>query len=278
MSDLSAAKSRPMQKRLGLVGLGAIGQAVVQAAESGAIPFRIAAIHHRNPESSEGFRSGLRSQPPITTLPELIELSDVVLEAASRPAVEEVCRAALPRGKDVIVLSIGALVERPQILDLARQTGTRIIAPSGGIIGLDGLKGACSGRVDAVTITTRKSPASLRNTPYVKDRHISMDDVKEATVIFDGSPLDALKGFPSNINVSAAVSLAGIGPERTRLRIIADPSAKRNIHEVEVTGEFGRSLIRVENVPAGGKGPGMLSYFSVIALLKQYDQHLIVGT
>lgn len=265
-------------KKLGVVGLGTIGRSVVLAADRGEIPFHIAGAHHRHPETSASFRASLKWPISVLGLEELITRSDLVFEAASRPAVEQICEIALPQGKDVVVASVGALLERPDLIDLARQHGARIYAPSGGMIGLDGLKGAVVGPIESVIITTRKSPQSLSGTPYVKEKGLDMSAVKDPLTIFEGSPREALKGFPSNINVSAAVSLAGIGPERTLLRIIADPAAVRNIHEVEVKGKFGRSWIRIENVPADGGGPGMLSYLSCIAFLKQYGQSLVIGT
>ena len=265
-------------RRLGVVGLGMIGQAVVKASDRGEIPFVISGVYHRKPETSVAFRKSLKSPPPLQNLIELAAGSDLIFEAASRPAVEEICNVAFPQRKDIVIASVGALLERPHLLKLAEQHGVKIYAPSGGMIGLDGLKGAAVGEIKSVVITTRKSPQSLKNTPHVKSNNLDMDAVREPLVIFEGSPADALKGFPSNINVSASVSLAGIGPQRTTLRIIADPAAIRNIHEVEVTGEFGRSLVRVENVPAGGTGPGMLSYLSCIAFFKQFGQTLVIGT
>lgn len=265
-------------KKLGVVGLGVIGQAIVKAADQGVIPFSISGVYHRNPETSAGFRKALRAPPPLQDLTELVAGSDLIFEAASRPAVEEICDIACPLGKSIVISSVGALLERPHLLELAERYGVKIYAPSGGMIGLDGLKGAAIGEITSVVITTRKSPQSLKNTPHVKLNNLDMDAVRQPLTIFEGSPAGALKSFPSNINVSAAVSLAGIGPHRTTLRIIADPAATRNVHEVEVNGEFGRSFIRIENVPAGGTGPGMLSYMSCIAFFKQFGQTLIIGT
>lgn len=265
-------------RNLGVVGLGVIGRAIVKAADDGEIPFRISGVHHRAPEKSAQFRQTLKAPPVVQSLADLVRDSDLIFEAASRPAVEEICNLAFPLKKDVVIASVGALLERPHLLDLAEQHGTRIYAPSGGMIGLDGLKGAAVGKIESVVITTRKSPQSLKNTPHVKTNKLDMDAVRNPLTIFEGSPTDALKGFPSNINVSAAVSLAGIGAQRTTLRIIADPSATKNVHEVEVNGEFGRSFIRIENVPAGGTGPGMLSYLSCIAFFKQFEKALVIGT
>ena len=134
------------------------------------------------------------------------------------------------------------------------------------------------GRVDSVTMTTRKPPRGLKGAPYVVERGIDLDAIREPTVLFEGNPVDACKGFPENVNVSAAVSLAGIGPRRTTMRIVCDPGLTRNVHEVEAVGEFGRSFIRIENVPSENPKTGILTFLSTIALLRGRKAPLVVGT
>jgi len=264
--------------RLGVVGLGVIGRAMVRAADEGRVPASVAAVTTRTPAKAEAFLAGLKTRPPLTDLAGVVEASEVVAEASGGPTVEAICRAALPRGRDVLVLSAGALLEREDLLELARASGSRIYVPSGAIIGLDGLKGAAAGRLDSVTMTTRKPPAGLKGAPYVVERGLDLDALREPTVIFEGSPVEACRGFPENVNVSAAVSLAGIGPRRTTIRIVCDPSIGRNIHEVEAAGEFGRSFIRIENVPSENPKTGILTFLSTIAFLRGREAHLVVGT
>jgi aspartate dehydrogenase len=264
--------------RLGVVGLGVIGQALVRAADEGRVPASVTAVTTRTPAKAEAFLRGLRSRPPMTDLPGVVEASEVVVEASGGPTVEAICRAALPRGRDVLVLSAGALLEREDLVDLAREGGARIYVPSGAIIGLDGLKGAAVGRMDSVTMTTRKPPQGLKGAPYVVERGIDLEAIREPTVIFEGNPVDACRGFPENVNVSAAVSLAGIGPRRTTMRIVCDPTISRNMHEVEAVGEFGRSFIRIENVPSENPKTGILTFLSTIAFLRGREAPLVVGT
>jgi len=127
-------------------------------------------------------------------------------------------------------------------------------------------------------MTTRKPPPSLKGAPFVEENNIDVDAMTEATVIFEGSPLEACKGFPANVNVSAAVSFAGIGPHRTEMRIMCDPTINRNIHEVEAVGEFGRLFFRIENVPTENHRTGILTYLSNIQFLRQQTATLVVGT
>ena len=142
---------------------------------------------------------------------------------------------------------------------------------SGAIAGLDGVRGAVVGRVDSVTLTTRKPPKGLAGAPYVVERGIDLDALTEETVIFEGTAREACKGFPTNVNVSAALSLAGVGPDRTRVRIIAVPGGRFNQHRIEVRGEFGRLAVEIENVPsATNPRTGLLSIYSSIAFLADY--------
>ncbi len=143
---------------------------------------------------------------------------------------------------------------------------------------MDGLKGAAVGEMESVTMTTRKPPASLKGAPFIEENNIDIDSIREPTVIFEGSPIEACKGFPANMNVSAAISLAGIGPHWTQLRIMCDPTVDRNIHEVEAVGEFGRFFFRIENVPSENQRTGILTYLSTIAYLRQQSATLMVGT
>jgi len=263
---------------LGVIGLGVIGKAVVRAADEGRVPFLVSAVATRTPSNAEEFLASLRNRPPMRNLPEVAEVSDIVLEASGGPSVEAICIESLSRGKDVIINSVGALLERPDIIDLGKKHNARIHVPSGAMIGLDGLKGAATGEVESVTITTRKPPKSLKGAPYIEENKIDLDLIREPMVIFEGTPLEACKGFPANVNVSAAVSLAGIGPNLTQMSIICDPTVERNVHEVEAVGEFGRSFIRIENVPSENHRTGILTYLSNINYLRQISATLIVGT
>ncbi len=263
---------------LGVIGLGIIGRAVVKAADEGQVPFTISGVATRTPANAADFLDSLTKRPPMMEIPEVTEVSDIILEASGGPTVEAICREALPRGKDVVINSVGARLERDDLVALAEENKARIYVPSGAIIGLDGLKGAAEGKVESVTMTTRKPPASLKGAPFIEENGIDIDNISEPTVIFEGTPIEACKGFPANVNVAAAVSLAGIGPHRTRMCIICDPTIDRNVHEVEVVCEFGRSFIRIENVPSENHRTGILTYLSNIHFLRQRTATLVVGT
>jgi aspartate dehydrogenase len=162
---------------------------------------------------------------------------------------------------------------------VAKRHGKRLYVPSGAIAGLDAIKGAMLGRVFKVTLTTRKSPRALEGAPYVVKKGIDLGALKEPTTIFSGSAEEAVPAFPANINVAAALSLAGIGADKTLVRIIADPACDKNIHEIEVEGDFGRLVTRMENVPSPhNPKTSYMAALSAIGLLQRITASLVVGT
>lgn len=265
--------------RVGIVGLGTIGRAMCEAIDRGDIGVDLVAVTTRTEDRARRFLQGLRRAPQLLKLEDLVERSDLVIEAATQEALETIAPCTLRRGKDLMVLSVGALLEHEDWMVLARQSGSRIYIPSGAIVGLDGVKGAVIGQITAVTMTTRKPPRGLAGAPYVIRHGLDLAALTEETVIFEGSAREACRGFPANVNISAALSLAGIGPDRTRIRIIAVPGGTHNVHDIEVQGEFGRFTIHLENVPSDtNPRTGKLSYLSALAMLKELAGSVKVGT
>jgi aspartate dehydrogenase len=216
---------------------------------------------------------------PLLALPELIERSDLVVEAATQAALLDFGPAVLAAGKHLMVLSVGALVGvLGEWAQAAERHGCRILVPSGAIAGLDGVKAARERRITAVRMETRKPPRGLAGAPYVEDRGIDLAAIREETLIFEGPATEAVRGFPQNVNVVAALSLAGVGPERTRIAIYAVPGLERNQHRITVEGEAGRLAIEVENVPSRNPRTGVLSYLSAIAMLRELGAVVRVGT
>lgn len=264
---------------VGIVGMGTIGRAIAQALDTGAVAARLTAVTSRHLPRARQFCSTLRHSPAVVDLDTLIARCDLVIEAATQAALVDIAPRTLQAGKHLMVLSIGGLLDHPEWADLATRHGCRLYLPSGAIVGLDGVKGACAGRVDAVTITSRKPPKGLAGAPYVREHGIDVWGMTEETVIFEGSARDACKGFPANVNVAAALSLAGIGPDLTRIRILVVPDGTRNMHDIEVVGEFGRLTTHIENVPSDtNPRTGKLSYLSAIAMLRDMTSAVRCGT
>jgi aspartate dehydrogenase len=256
---------------MGIVGCGTIGTGIARAIAAGRIPAVLSGLHNCTPARAEALAGSLSPVPPVLDLRELVHASDLVIESATGASLEQIVPMCLRVGRDVFVISIGGLLNHPEWFEEAQERGCSILVPSGAIAGLDGVRGAAVGRVDSVTLTTRKPPRGLAGAPYVVERNIDLDALTEDTLIFEGSAREACRGFPSNVNVSAALSLAGVGPDKTRVRIIAVPGGTFNQHRIEVKGEFGRLAVEVENVPsATNPRTGLLSIYSSIAMLAEY--------
>lgn len=262
------------------MGCGTIGRKVAREVDGGAVPGAcLTAISSRNLKKAQEFAASLDSPIKVLPLRDMVPLVDLVIEAATGDALDEIARETLGAGKDLMALSCGALLERDDLFALAQERGGTIYVPSGAIAGLDGVASAAAGRIDSITMITRKPPEGLRGSPGIVKSGVDLDRVTEPTVVYEGHVTEACRLFPANVNVSAALSMAGIGPYKTTIRIYADPSVTRNTHEIVAEGEFGRLTIKIENVPSPtNPKTGILSALSAIATLKRITSSLQVGT
>ncbi|MFQ5682571.1 MAG: aspartate dehydrogenase [Candidatus Binatia bacterium] len=265
-------------KSIGIVGCGAIGQALLKAVDVGRLAVRVAGVTSRTEETARAFLSTLRQPPDYLDQALLIARSDLIVEAAGGAVVPDLARQVFDAGKDLMVISVGALLDYPEIIERSRKTRCHLFLPSGAIAGLDGIKSACTGVVSHVTITTRKPPGGLEGAPYLVEHGISLAGVREEREVFAGTAREACRGFPANVNVSAAVSLAGLGPDKTRIRILAVPGLRRNCHDIEVEGEFGRLTVHIENVPSENPRTGKLTALSIIRSVQDAADSVRIGT
>ena len=263
---------------IGIVGCGNIGRNVARQLDVGAVPgASLAALSSRNLGMAREFAFTLNNPPPVVPLEELVTLVDLVLEAAGSEAMDPIAKATLTGGKNLMVMSCGALLGRQDLLALAQEKGLAIYVPSGAILGLDGLLGAASGRIDSVTMISSKPPEGLRGAPGVAD--IDLDAITEPVVVFEGPVSEGCRLFPANVNVSAAVSLAGIGADETTIQVVADPTITKNTHRVVAEGAFGRLEVFIENVPSEcNPRTSSLAALSVMATLRKLVSPLKVGT
>jgi aspartate dehydrogenase len=264
-------------KSVGIVGCGAICRALLQAAENGKLQVRIAGVTSRTEEKGRAFLSAFARPPAYLSLAELIAASDLIVEAAGGNVVPELAKKVFAAGKDLMVISVGALLSHPEVIEKSREMGCRLYLPSGAIAGLDGIKSAAVGEIAHVTHTTRKPPQGLEGAPYLVDRGISLVGLQEEKEVFAGSVRDACRGFPANVNVMAAVSLAGIGPDQTRARILAVPGLTRNCHDIDVEGEFGRLHVHIENIPSENPKTGKLTALSIIRAVQDAVDPVRIG-
>lgn len=266
--------------KVGVIGCGAIGTMIARACEGrlrGRV--RLVAICDVDASKAAKLNSSLLKKVPVLTMNELIVSSDLVVEAASVNVSADVLKRCLAKGRSSLVMSVGGLLGHTDLLARAEKKGLRVFIPSGAICGIDGLKSASVGRIDSVTLTTRKPLKGLDGAPYVRRMGIDLSSIKSEKVIFDGSAEDAVRGFPQNVNVSAILSIAGIGAAKTRVRIVAAPEYTKNVHEVEITGEFGRIMTRTENVPSEtNPKTSAMAFFSAIATLDGITRNVKIGT
>lgn len=192
---------------------------------------------------------------------------------------DKIAEPTIAAGKILMALSAGALLGRLDLIERARQTGARIIVPTGALLGLDAVRAAAEGEIRSAKIVTRKPPASLLGAPYLIEHGIDVANLREPLRVFMGSARDGARGFPANVNVAAALSLAGIGPDRTELEIWADPVVERNIHRVEVESDSSRFSMTVESIPSEeNPRTGKLTPLSVVAAIRGLVSTLRVGS
>lgn len=265
--------------RVGLAGLGAVGLAVARQLDAGIHGLTLAAVSVRDLEKARrnlpSMANGLRTCAPE----ELAEHCDVIVEGLPPAAFRSVAAAAIEGARIFMPLSVGQLLENWDLVDRARETGARILVPTGALIGLDAVRAAAEGDIRSVTMITRKPPGGLEGAPYLKQHGISLAGLKEPLKVFDGSAREGARGFPANVNVAAALSLAGIGPDRTRLEIWADPAVDRNMHRIEVDADTARFGMWIENVPSvENPRTGKITALSAVAALRGLVSELKVGT
>ena len=236
-------------------------------------------LHDARPAQARRLARSLHPSVPVIPLSTLIRRCDLLIEAASAQAVSELLPLAIRRRRATLILSTGALLREPQLLRSAVRNKTPIYLPSGALAGLDGVKAAAAGRLRSVTLTTRKPPRALAGAPGILRRKIHLERLRKPMVVFQGSARRAAAEFPQNINVAATLALAGLGAARTKVKIIADPGIRTNIHEVEAVGDFGRLRARTENTAsADNPKTSRLAIQSAAATLRQILQSLKVGT
>jgi aspartate dehydrogenase len=260
-------------------GLGAIGAHLARALDAGVEGLRLTAVAARDREKAARTMAGFRAKPAMVSLGELAEHADIVVEAAPAAVFEEIATSAIRRGRIFVPSSVGALLPRMHLVEQARESGARIIVPTGALLGLDAVRAAAEGEVESVTIETRKPPRGLEGAPYLLEHGIDVLSVTTATRIFQGNAFDAARGFPANVNVAAALALAGIGPQRTQVEIWADPGVTRNTHTIRVEAAAVRLTMTIENVPSEeNPRTGKVTPLSILACLRGLTSTLKVGS
>ncbi|HJJ93071.1 MAG TPA: aspartate dehydrogenase [Methanocorpusculum sp.] len=248
---------------VGLLGCGNIGRIIAKGQDN----FKITAVYDTAEAKVKAFGEEFGAVPYTDFSLFLKESCDVVVEAASAAAVKAHAEDVLKSGKDIIIMSVGALADiefRKELMNTARKNSCKIHIPSGAVLGLDNIKVGQISRVDKILLRTTKSPASLKR------------EIHERTQLFGGKAAECVKEFPKNTNVAESLSLAA--GKDIDVELWADPAEDRNMHEIFFEGEFGEIYARIRNVPSpDNPATSYLAALSILSLLRNLDSPLVIG-
>jgi len=271
-------------KKIGLLGCGAIGTQIALAIDSGKIPATLTHVYDASQDAAVELVSKLSTKPEIVENSHLLSSHpvNIIVEAASQDAVKDVALSVLQNKRDLMIMSVGALLDESiyEILsDACNDFKKTIYLPSGAIAGLDGIK-SIKDELESLSITTTKHPRSLKGAKFFENSDINLDEISSPTIIFEGTAKEAVSLFPANINVAALLSLSGIGSEKTSVQIVADPNTDKNTHHIEATGKFGKMTFTVENFPdPDNPKTSRLAILSAIETLRKYcSDDIQIGT
>ncbi|WP_025031187.1 aspartate dehydrogenase domain-containing protein [Nitratireductor aquibiodomus] len=267
-------------RRVAVAGLGSVGLRVARALDEGMDGLRLVAVAASSPESAARRIRDFRSVPDIVSLDRVADEADIVVECLPPAVFTELAKGVFGReGRTLVVASVGCLLTVPGILEKARASATRLIAPSGAVAGMDGLRAAREIGLESVRLTTRKPPASFGETVMVEGVAMPTASIDRAVQLFSGNARQSVAAFPKNVNVAATIALAGAGPEATAVELWADPSVAVNTHELCVRSRAGEMKVVCANLPdEANPRSSAITAFSIIAALRRLDAALTVGS
>jgi aspartate dehydrogenase len=263
--------------RVAVAGLGSIGARVAQELDRGIDGLVLSAVSAQTIAKHRGWLDKLKTRPEILPIEQLADAADIVVECAPSELVRSIVAPVVGRGKTAIVVSVGALLVNDDLIELAKTNGGQIVVPTGALIGLDAMAAAAEGTIHSVRMVTRKPIEGLLGAPHLVENNINIEGITEPLRIFQGTAREAAKGFPANLNVAVALSLAGIGPDKTRVEIWADPTVTRNTHRIEVDSDSARFSMGIENIPSENRRTGRITRFGD-RLLRKQRASLRIGT
>lgn len=265
--------------QVGIAGFGTIGRVVARHIEASELPLTLAAVSAGDRARAATAMAGLQRPVPIVDTAELVTLSDVIVDSAPTAAFRDIAIATLCAGKTLVTVSGAALMQWPEAVEIAREHGGRIVLATGALLGLDAVRAAAIGTIHSVTMVTRKPVKSLVKAEHVVRNNIDLSNLTEPLKIFEGSAREGAIAFPANVNVAAALGMAGVGPERTRLEIWADPALERNTHRIVVDSDSARLELAIENIPTlENPGTGRITAQSIVAALNDLVSPIRIGT
>mgnify|MGYP006420761075 CR=1 FL=1 len=274
---MSLRPSHPL--KVGIAGLGAVGMPVARWLDEGVDGLELVAVSAGDKDRARNRVADFNSPPDVLDIANLVEVSDVLLEGLPPKHFAELAEPAVDQGKTLVVLTLTSLLERLDLVDLAKQTGATLIAATGALVGFDAVRAAAKGEIHSVVMKTHKPPAGLKKAPFVIEQGFDLDGLSEPMCLYKGSVRDAAAKFPANVNVAVALALAGIGPDRTEYEIWADPDVERNTHNIQVEADSTRFEMTIAGVPIPeNPATGKLTPLSAMATLERLVAPLTIGT
>ena len=265
--------------KIGIAGLGTIGRVVARRLIEQEDVLVLDCVAAGDEEKARGYLAAAGWDVPVVSIAEMARRADVIVDCAPSAAFRDIAEATVDNGKILITVSGAALIQADDLAARAARGGGRIILATGALLGLDAVRAAALGTIHSVTMVTRKPPKSLVKAEHVVRNGIDLTALDAPLKIFEGSAREGAIAFPANVNVAAALGLAGVGPERTRLEIWADPALERNTHFIIVDADSARFTLSIENVPTDeNPGTGRITALSVIAALRALVTPLHIGT
>ncbi|GGD61264.1 aspartate dehydrogenase [Lacimicrobium alkaliphilum] len=265
--------------KVGIAGFGTIGRVVAKALDDKVEGLVLKAITSGNEQRAQQAMQALSRPVALVSAEQLAEQADIVVDCAPTQAFMDIAEPVLRAGKTLVTVSGAAILQHPQVIELARRNNGRIVLATGALLGLDAVRAAALGTIHSVTMVTRKPPTSLVKAKYIVENQVELLGITEPLRVFKGSAAQGAQLFPSNVNVAAALGLAGVGAEKTALEIWADPGKTRNTHTIRVEADSASFEMTIENVPTiENPGTGRITALSVIEALRSLTAPLRVGS
>jgi len=273
--------------KVGVIGCGAIGSKIIEELCAGKIKNMKLRIIYDIDEKKKGDFSQKYNVPAANSIHEVVDTVDLVVEAANKSVVREIVSQCIKKKKNVLIMSVGGIVENLDILEKAKNANINIYLPSGAIGSVDAIKSASIGKIEEIKLLTIKPPKAFPNNKYLKMKKISVEKISTRRKLFSGDVLNAVKFFPENINVSATILLASsilsntplLSPDKIKVEIMCDPKIYRNIHKIILKSDAGKVTTVAENtVSKHNPKSSQLAIYSAIATLKQIGNNIRIGT
>lgn len=265
--------------KVAIGSIGTVGMRVAARLDEGITGLRLVAASARDIDAARQRLQQFKHPVSVVAADQLAADADVIVECAPAAVFRQIAEPAIDAGKTFIPISVGALLREWDLIDRAKESGARILIPSGALLGLDAVRAANEGTIHSVTMITRKPPGGLAGAPHLVDNGIDVANLQAPLMVFEGSAREGAVGFPANVNVAAALALAGIGPDRTRLQVWADPNVSRNTHTINVDADSARFELKIENIPTkDNPATGKIVALSVISTLRSLTATMVVGS